>query len=218
MFLRWFWDEVEPEYKNPIDRVKAPKVVNEPLDPIPISNVKKLIETCTKKDFYDIRDAALFSFLLDTGARATETISIDLRDVDLRLGSVLLRETKNGEYRTCFVGKKNRKAIRSYLKYRGDNFDDESPLWAKVTGEPLTYWGLNEILKRRALLARIPKPGLHDFRRAFVTNAVRSGMDIESLRKLVGHKSYQVIRRYLKLNTDDIRSAHYKASPVDNNL
>jgi integrase/recombinase XerD len=134
------------------------------------------------------------------------------------VGSVLLRETKNGEYRTVFVGKKTRKAIRAYLRFRNDSFDDKSPLWSKITGECLTYFGLNEIMRRRSKQAGIKKVKLHSFRRAFVTNAVRSGMDIESLRKLVGHKDYQVIQRYLKLNTDDIRLAHYRASPVDNNL
>ena len=33
-FLRWYWDEVEPDYKNPIDKVKAPKVSVEPIEGI----------------------------------------------------------------------------------------------------------------------------------------------------------------------------------------
>jgi len=47
-FLRWYWDETEPEAKNPINKVKASKVINEPLDPIPIHIIENilLMTTC----------------------------------------------------------------------------------------------------------------------------------------------------------------------------
>ncbi|MFC1921767.1 tyrosine-type recombinase/integrase [Chloroflexota bacterium] len=41
-FLYWYEDEVEPEgWKNPIRKVKAPKVPTEPIDPVPIGVVSK---------------------------------------------------------------------------------------------------------------------------------------------------------------------------------
>jgi len=217
VFMRWWWDEIEPEgFKNPIYKVKAPKVQIEPLEPVSVNSIRKLIETCTDKNFYDLRDKALFFFLFDTGARAAETCALHLKDIDQKTGTVLIRSGKGGFHRTVFIGRITRKAIRAYLRYRINRFDDGSPLWSTVSGEPLTYWGLNEILKRRSHRALIIKPGLHDFRRAFALNALRPGMDIESLRLLLGHKDYQVIQRYLKENTEDLRIAHHKASPVDN--
>ncbi|MCD4673813.1 MAG: phage integrase N-terminal SAM-like domain-containing protein [Anaerolineaceae bacterium] len=42
-FLLWYEDEFEPEnWKNPIRKVKAPRVPIEPLDPVELSTVKKL--------------------------------------------------------------------------------------------------------------------------------------------------------------------------------
>lgn len=83
--------------------------------------------------------------------------------------------------------------------------------------ERLSYWGLNQILFRRAKQAGIPKPGLHDFRRAFAINFLRnSPKEIYSLQHLMGHADLQILRRYLKQTDEDIAAAHRRASPVDN--
>ena len=49
---------------------------------------------------------------------------------------------------------------------------------------------------------------------AAVSNA--AGMDVFSLQRLMGHTDLQVMRRYLAQTDDDLRTAHAKASPVDN--
>jgi site-specific recombinase XerD len=43
-------------------------------------------------------------------------------------------------------------------------------------------------------------------------------MDIYALQDLMGHADLQVLKRYLKITNDDIRTEHKKVSPVDNNL
>jgi len=91
-----------------------------------------------------------------------------------------------------------------------------SPLWVTNKHNRLTYWGLNQIILRRAEEAHIEKPSLHDFRRAFALNFLRNGGDIYSLQNLMGHADLQVLRRYLAQTTDDLHIAHRKFSPVDN--
>jgi len=57
-FLKWYWDEVEPDYKNPIDKVKAPRVTVEPIEGISREEFNKLLEECSN-DFLGIRDKAI---------------------------------------------------------------------------------------------------------------------------------------------------------------
>jgi hypothetical protein len=57
-----------PDWKNPMLKVKAPKVVLDPLEPISIQDVRALIKTCQRGDFIGERDRALFLFLLDVRA------------------------------------------------------------------------------------------------------------------------------------------------------
>jgi site-specific recombinase XerD len=214
-FLLWYENEVEPEgWNNPIHKVKAPKIPTLPLEPVELKDVSSLLGTCKAASFLDIRDKAVFMFLLDTGARAREVLHVDIQDVDLTSGATLIRRGKGAKPRTVFLGKASRRALRAYLKHRNDNY---SALWVTEDGERLEYGGLRGILERRAKQAGIKAPSLHSFRRAFAINMLRAGVDVFSLQKLMGHADLQVLRRYLAQTTDDIAQAHSIGSPVDNN-
>jgi Site-specific recombinase XerD len=140
---------------------------------------------------------------------------MDIDDLDLTIGQAIIRRGKGGKPRMVWFGKKTRKALRSYIRERSDKCQ---ALWVTNNGTRLTYWGLNQLLRRRSVEAKIDKPGLHDFRRAFALNCLRGGMDVYSLQRLMGHSDLQVLRRYLAQTDDDVREAHAKAGPVDDLL
>jgi len=214
-FLLWYESEAEPEgWTNPIHKVKAPKLAIQPLVPVEVEDVSALVQTCRSGSFMDYRDKALLMFLLDTGARAREVLNIDLQDVDLVSGAILIDRGKGRKPRTVFLGKASRKALRTYLKHRIDN---HPALWVTDECERLEYGGLRGILVRRAKQAGVKAPTLHSFRRAFALNILRAGVDVFSLQKLMGHADLQVLRRYLAQTTEDIAQAHRIGSPVDNN-
>lgn len=220
-FLYWWEQETEPDgWKNPIKKVRAPKLAVEPLEPVSIDIVRKLIETCEEKTLLALRDKALLVFLLDTGARASEVCAVNLEDIDLVSGSIEIRCGKGRKPRIVFLGQKGRRALRAYLKLRNreGSWDGKTPCWINKDGERLTYWGLNEIIRRRARVANVGKPELHDFRRAFAINFLRNGGDVYSLQKLMGHADLQVLRRYLAQTNEDMRIAHQKFSPVDRGI
>lgn len=217
-FLYWWEAETEPEqWKNPIRKVKPPKVGVEPLQPVPLDVVEKLIATCEGKALLTLRDKALLLLLLDTGARASEVCAINVEDIDLISGAVSINCGKGRKPRVVFLGQTSRRALRSYLKARiGDLIKTVGlPCWITKDGGRLTYWGLNQIIRRRAKAANVTKPELHDFRRAFAINFLRNGGDVYSLQKLMGHADLQVLRRYLAQTNEDLRLSHNKFSPVD---
>jgi site-specific recombinase XerD len=214
-FLYWWEREVEPEnWSNPIRKVKPPKLYLEPLEPASLEDIRAMIETCDKT-FYGLRDKAVLLGLLDSGARAREFLNIQLNDYDQFSGEVLIRLGKGGKSRTVFLGKITRKAVRTYLYNRTDDTD---ALWVTNSGDQLTYFGLREIIRRRANKAKTVTPSIHSFRRAFAINMLRAGVDVFSLQKLMGHADLQVLRRYLAQTTEDIAQAHRLGSPVDNAL
>lgn len=69
-----------PDWKNPMLKVKARKVVLGPLEPISIQDVRALINTCRPGDFIGERDRALFLFSPDTGARARVACNMNIKD------------------------------------------------------------------------------------------------------------------------------------------
>lgn len=211
-FLRWYEFETEPTgWVNPIRKVKPPKVTHEPIQGVPTEHFKALLETCGD-NFTGIRDRALLLCLLDTGARAREFLSLNLEDVDFVSGAVDIRKGKGSKSRTVFVGKKSRKALRAYIRSRTDN---DPALWVTQNGGRLAVASLRQALVRHAELAGVPVYSPHDFRRAFALALLRAHVDIFSIQKLLGHAGLDVLRRYLAQNTDDVREAHERGSPVD---
>ena len=215
-FLIWYDNEVEPDgWRNPIHKVKAPKLSQEPLEPADLDDVAALINVCRGSKFLDVRDKALLMFLLDTGARAREVSKIDMDDVDLVSGQVLIRQGKGRKPRLVFLGKTSRKALRTYVKAR---VDTSSALWVNSEGERLCYGGMRGVVVRRANQAGINAPSLHSFRRAFAINMLRAEVDLVTIARLLGHSSLKTLERYLKQLPDDLRVAHAKGSPVDRKM
>ncbi|GAB4438635.1 MAG: site-specific tyrosine recombinase XerD [Anaerolineae bacterium] len=228
--LRWCWEEWELETPNPISKVRAPKLTVAPIEGISFDDVKALLATCATKGFHDCRDKAIILSLLDTGCRANELLDINLDDLDEIAGVIVIRRGKGGKTRTVFIGAQARRAVRRYLRTfppeevapvpgapdrAGEAHRDGRPLWRTPEGTRLTYYGLREIMRRRAARAGVPCPGLHDFRRTFALTCLRNGVDTISLQRLLGHSSLAVLERYLAQTTDDLRNAHARAGVVD---
>jgi site-specific recombinase XerD len=215
-FMLWVEKEelMPDDWKNPIHKVSAPFVPQNIIEPVSLDNVQALLMTCKEKNFFDKRDKSILFFLLDTGARAQELCDINLEDVEINTGKVVIRQGKGHKPRTVYIGPTTIKAMRTYLRLRENHLTDA--LFVTRANKCLAYDGLRQILKRRSKLAGLKKePTLHDFRRAFAINMLNNGADIFSLQRLMGHADISILRRYLAQTTEDIQRAHDKASPVE---
>lgn len=222
-FLLWYWQETDQEGNPPTAKVKAPKVALDPLEPVELQDVDKLLKVC-KVDYsrrsdgstlrcvdLGARDKAIFLVLLDSGVRARELLALDLDDIDLVSGNVTVRHGKGDKARSVFLSQITRRAVRQYLKTR---MDECPALFITDTGSRLSYSGLRNMIEKRSKEAGIEPPSIHAFRRAFAIGCLRNGVDVFSLAGILGHSDLQVLRRYLHLVTDDLRTAHGLGSPV----
>ncbi len=204
--IRWYSQEYD--LPNPRSKVPPPKVPQALLDPVELTTVRKMLQTCPHT-FHGERDKAILLFLLDTGVRRSELLALQKRDVDMT-GSVLVRQGKGGKARTVFLSAKTRKQLLKYLRY-----NDTPYLWIDDASEPLSSSALQAILRRRAQQAHVPVPTPHMFRRAFALQSLRNGVDLVSIQRMLGHSSLAIVSRYLKQVDEDLRVAHKRAAPVD---
>jgi len=211
-FLRWAWCEYNLDAPSPIDRVKPPRLSSEPLQPLPLSDLKAMLTTCERRTWAGDRDRALLLCLLDTGARASEFVALNVDDVNLSTGSVIIRKGKGGKARVAFLGAVARRELLRWLRFRGDA---PGALWTTTDGRRLAYEGLRKLVTRRAQAAGVPVPSLHSFRRAFCLAMLRGGADLVSLSRIMGHADVSLIARYARQVQDDLAAAHVKAGPVD---
>jgi integrase/recombinase XerD len=205
--------EFEPlEWRDPLRKVKPPKVDIEPLEPVKLETIRALLDTCKRGKFTDERDRAILLFLLDTGIRAGELLALDKQDADILTGDILIRKSKSRKPRTVFIGRQARRALRAYLKLREDM---ARALWVTDEGERLRMAGLRQVLVRRSKKAGVTTPPIHSFRRAFALSMSRAGVDLLTIARLLGHSDLSLLERYIKQNADDLRGSHERGSPVD---
>ncbi len=221
-FLNWFEIEIDdPEWKNPIKKIRVRQSKIPPLEPADIQAVREMLATCKKKtedphwkrkrDFMNLRDRLIILMLMDTGLRASELLSLTLDNINPITGVVQIVHGKGGKPRVVFIGRKTRQALRKYLK----NVDIQDYLFIGILGVRMTRNGLHQILTRRAKWAGVKPQSPHSFRRLFALTMLRNGVDIYNLQMLMGHADLQVLKRYLKLTQTDGLQAHIKGSPVE---
>lgn len=216
-FCRWL---VADEWlqKDPMRNVKMPKLPKEILPALTKTDVQKLLDAADSK-----RDYALVLFMLDTGIRALELVSLNGGDIDLRTGVVTIRHGKGQKDRQAYIGAKATKAmIRYYRAVFHGAPEDGGPVWVSIgvrnNGRRLTYEGLRMALRRLAAQAGVKAATPHTFRRTFALWSLRNGMSIYHLRRIMGHADLQVLLRYLDVQESDLKSAHDAYGAVDKML
>ncbi len=192
-FLRWYWAEQEPGGKNPINRVKAPRLVQEPIQGVTLEQFEALLKACVNE-----RDKALLMVLMDTGVRAQELLDIQVEDIDF--SSVLIRQGKGRKPRTVFIGRRTRRQLHRYFK----EWQPQTYLFTNDEGDKMTYPALRQILRRLALRADVPYASPHNFRRGYAIEALRRGVDLLTLSRLLGHSSLNLLPRYAKQTSLDL--------------
>lgn len=198
--------------ESPMRGVAMPKRPKGVLPSFTKDEIKRLQQAATGE-----RDQAIVLFLLDTGVRASELVALNGGDIELKTGTVRIRDGKGEKARTVYIGSK---CIRALLRYYGQRGipSPNKPVW--VAGRRphprLTYFGLAQFLQRLATLADVPHCTAHTFRRTFAINCLRNGMDIYSLARLMGHEDIETLKPYLALVEVDAEQAHRRYGVVDN--
>lgn len=169
----------------------------------------------------DVRDAAIFYLLYDSGIRASELCSLKVGDVNLLGYEVLIRKGKGGKSRPVPISDRTRRALFEII---GKGLRQRSPdeyLFISQRGSgaggPLTRGGLLALVNRWCEAAGIQagRKGPHRFRHSFAIQYLRNGGDAFSLMNILGHTSLAMTNQYVALAKSDVSRQHARYSPVE---
>ena len=99
------------------------------------------------------------------------------------------------------------------MRHKGIRIDDLRNWWKNPDNvkEGHTDKSSIEALTRKiAKKAGVERANPHKFRRTCATMALRRGMPIEQVSKMLGHAELSTTQIYLDLSEDDLREAHKK--------
>ena len=214
-FFAWLRDEGE-RTDNPLERIAAPRIPDQVMPHYEAGEVDALLRTCKPTTYYGLRDRAVILVLYDTGVRAHELTGMQLAELNVSQGTVLVRG-KAGKERVVSLGSRTALALNRFLRVRERRGYGHLPdLWVSERRAPLTVNGLRMLLERRAKAAGVTYKGIHAFRRTSAIAFLEAGGYPDDLQTLMGWESSQMLRHYTKATASSRAiEAHKRVSPSD---
>jgi integrase len=154
----------------------------------------------------------LISFALNTGLRIGEIFSLRWSNVDLQKGILAVFASKTQTIRETPINSETRRVLEAWNL----NKKNENVFYNPQTGKPFVD------LKTGFAIA-CEKSGIsgvtwHTLRHTFASRLVNSGVDIVTVKELLGHSSISVTMRYAHTNIESKRAAVEKLHGFGDNL
>lgn len=185
------WEKVTD---NPMTKVKLFKVPDKRIRYLEKEEIYKLLSHCCEH----LKPIVIVA--LHTGMRKGEILGLKWHDIDIKRNIIHLYDTKNGEKREVPMNEIVQKTIIGVLKNPESQY-----IFCNKDGEPFRN-------VRRSFFTALKKAGIinfrfHDLRHTFASQLVMSGVDLNTVRELLGHKSLEMTLRYSHLSPDHKKRA-----------
>jgi len=215
------WEMVEEEVLKKVRRVKLLPENNRRLRYLSKEECRALLNACA------VHLRPIVVTALNTGMRKEEILSLEWeKNVDLKHGFILLDITKNGERREIPMNRTLRETLQGLVRHikspyvftdvAGSRFKDIKKSFSTALKEATidrctecNFEGQKGAYKE---LGQCPECGgrmvrrkgikdfkFHDLRHTFASHLVMAGVDITTVKELLGHKTLTMTLRYAHL-------------------
>lgn len=214
--------------KNPMNKVEVMKYSKTKQRAFSDMDVEKLRGACESE-----RETAVVEVLLSTWCRVSELVGMRIDEIET---DKVIVHGKGEKDRTVFLNAKAQLALQKYIDSRNDKNPyvfpksswsgditkftrgvpkDEQKNWYKrpemvSENEPCDKGTIESIVRDLGKKAGIKKVHPHRFRRTGATFALKAGMPIMTISKLLGHANIAVTQVYLDINDEDLETEHGK--------
>jgi site-specific recombinase XerD len=200
---------------DPAFAIPGPSIARRKPAPLKVDEIMKLLRTTVagRTPTAQLRDAAIMELFYASGMRRAEVAGVRLADVDLAERTIRVIGKGNKE-RTVLINRAAAAAIEAYLRVRPRTAD--AALFLGRGGKGLTpkhVWRIFRAVYRVSGMTKHATP--HTMRHSFATHLVENGVDLETVRELLGHENLATTGIYLQLAMGHKRRAYDEAHPRD---
>jgi integrase/recombinase XerD len=149
--------------------------------------------------------------LLDTGLRIEEALSLQHEDMDL--DNCLIRVHGKGQkQRQVPFSMELRRILWKYIHAVAQH--PQAFLFSTRVGGKLSQRNMLRYFKLLGQKLHIDgvRFSFHTLRHTMAVNYIRNGGDVFRLQRILGHATLEMTRRYVNLQTADLREVHNKLS------
>lgn len=184
------------------------------------AEVQALIAAPDTSRVSGLRDHALLLFLYNTGARVQETTEVRAADLRLERPRQVLLHGKGRKDRIVPLWAETGRTLSELLEVTGTEPGSDRRIFLNAQGESLTRFGIDYLVKKYGLAAASKVPSItrkrlspHTLRHTFAVHALNSGVDINTLRALLGHVDLRTTNIYAEINLETKRKAIESCAP-----
>ena len=173
--------------------------------PLTAEQAFRLLDSIDASTAIGRRDRLMISLMLFNGLRTCEVERIDIGDFAEREGQPILRIQRKGRTDKNEIVVLHPDTVAWLEEYIADrDFDSSTPLFVSHKAQcdnRLVRQTIGRIIKQR--LARIgishPKISAHSLRHTFGALMVEQGIDIETIKDMMGHSDTKTTRIYIEM-------------------
>ncbi|HSZ61961.1 MAG TPA: tyrosine recombinase XerC [Terriglobales bacterium] len=219
---RWLAQEGVVE-QNPAKLVSTPRLAKK-LPRVPtIEEMNSMLDRkMPEVASFPERDRLLFELLYGCGIRNSELVGINLDDISMSNGAILIRGKGKKERYVPFGGSVVA-ALAIYLPWRQQLLTTlknktsgkfVSALLINQRGGRLTTRSVGRIVKRIATAKGLsPEVHPHTLRHAFGTHMLEEGADLRAIQELLGHERLATTQRYTQLSVKHMMNVYDQTHP-----
>lgn len=160
-----------------------------------------------------LRDKVLLSFMYATGARAQEIC--DFKVADLRINDKAATITltgKGSKVRQVGLSMSLAKTVQKYIKHRRIERYPDRHVFSSQTHEQMTVSCIEGIYKKYVCMAKEKHPEMflkdsyppHSMRHSTACHLLEAGVDIVTIKNILGHVSVQTTQTYAEISQDSV--------------
>ena len=151
----------------------------------------------------DLKYKAMFATMYSSGMRVSEVIHLHYDDISRTNMQIHVRDTKNRMDRYTILSKRNLDLLTEYWFRKGRPKGILFP--NKFTGQYLTVGTLEQVMRRSAAEAELPKGvSPHSLRHSFASHLMEAGVEQRHIQALLGHRDPKSTEVYLHVSNKTI--------------
>jgi integrase/recombinase XerC len=202
---------------NPAQALRGPRQDKKLPHFLTVADARKLLAAPTDAPPLGRRDRAILETLYSAGLRVSELVGLNLDDVDLSDGVLVVRG-KGKKERLALLGSPAKSALAAWLGDRAGLLaarERQSPaVFVNKSGGRLTTRSVGRLLAKHLRQAGLdPRTTPHTLRHSFATHMLDAGADIRGVQELLGHKSLSTTQVYTHVTTQRLQQSYHKAHP-----
>ncbi|MCM3491777.1 tyrosine-type recombinase/integrase [Alkalihalophilus marmarensis] len=152
-----------------------------------------------------VRNRALILFMLSSGCRISEVVSLNREDINLKK-RVAFVKGKGNKIRTVHFTEECGLVLKDYLATRTD---EQEVLFLNKFGDRLKKSGIYNIIRKLGVNTGLTQSlHTHMFRHTFATHMLSKGADLQFIADELGHKNLNTTRNYARIPSEDLIIAY----------